>query len=189
MKPIQFCTRGQGLEIIAERNRSRYAFDVSGYAPLPFRALSPFFYWKEYGRMIKVPGQDAKAYSVESIWQGLKIIDGKTDTEMFLEKPHKRKSEKGYAAIEGFVIGEKIVTDYAKARKELFAPAYTGMFNSLKNHDLFVQNASLAISMNAAKDIEIFLFDVDDNPNIDDTSRPYSHAELLRDIINRECKY
>ncbi len=191
MKQVKFCTREQGLEILAERNKERVAFDVSSYAPYPFRALSPFFYWnfKAFARKIPVPGQEGKwAYSVESIWQGLKIIDGKTNFDMFEKEPYKRppKNESEFSKVDGFLFEKGIIKDYVEARKRIFVPAYTYMFKVFGTFNEFVQYSEGAILFNIQNNIETFLYDVDDNPNIEDISKPYSHASLLCDLINEK---
>ena len=188
MKQVKFCTREQGLEILAERNRNRTAFDVLSYAPYPFRMLSPFFYWRELGLNLKliVPEQSMYAYSVESIWQGSKIIDGKTNFDMFKSRPYKRpsKHESEFSKVKGFLLGNEIITDYVEARKKIFVPAYTQMYNKFRYNPL-INSANLAIHANLLNNIEVFLYDVDDNPNIEDISKPYSHAALLVDLITQ----
>ncbi|MBI2673654.1 hypothetical protein HYX19_05305 [Candidatus Woesearchaeota archaeon] len=195
MKPVKFCTREQGLEILAERNREKTAFDVSSYAPLPFRMFSPFFFWKDYGLKIPVPiwGKNwpkskgwqkiPHSYSVEGIWQGLKIINGKTNFDLFKNKPHKRpnKEELEFSMVEGFVYGDNIIKDYVEARKKIFANAYRYMYENFEPLNL----GKNIILENLTNGIEVFLYDVDDNPNIENLNQPYSHASLLCDLINK----
>src|SRR3989344_7554805 len=87
--------------------------DVSSYGEHPYILFSPFTCNKE--RPIPVPGNEqVRAYSVEGIWQGLKIIDGATENSLFSRTPRKRNG-----VVEGHAFGDNIL-DYLAARKQIY---------------------------------------------------------------------
>src|SRR3954466_7761883 len=67
--------------------RGATVYDVSSYADYPFCTLSPV--WEHGG--IPVPGPPGvTSDSVEGVWQGLKVIRGKTAPHFFRGKGQKR---------------------------------------------------------------------------------------------------
>lgn len=91
MSLARFATRKDGCKIAARNDSKLVAYDASSRGEWGF--LSPFHFNPEFN--IPVPGRPGLyAHSVESIWQGLKIIDGETDFEMFKREPRKRPSLK-----------------------------------------------------------------------------------------------
>lgn len=155
-----------------EKGKSNGAIDVSSRGSGPYRKLSPFSHDSSY--QIPVPGiEEIRADSVEGIWQGLKVIDGVSDFSLFQGKPKKRKGKP-----QGHIFKEDIL-GYVNARKQIYVPAYV----------YHVVNCALDF---VKKDLEervrlsnpVDLFDVESNCEINDTSRPYSHAALLVNVLN-----
>ena len=149
--------------------KMRNALDVSSYASSPYNQFSSFTYSTEF--RIPVPGQDMNANSVESIWQGLKVIDGQTDFSMFNRKPRKRKGN-----IQGHLYGDRIL-GIVDARKEIYIPSYEYYISNHTSNEVKVDLVKRAI-----KD-KIYFYDVEDNTEINDP-RPLAHSQLLADYFN-----
>ena len=107
------------------------AIDISSYGEFPHTLFSPFTYSPNI--RIPVPGQgDTYACSVESIWQGLKIIEGSTDYRLFTQKPKKRTGNVEGHAYRGNVL------DIVDARLNIYKPSYfcyvEKLYKTLLNH-------------------------------------------------------
>lgn len=152
-------------------NKSDNSIDVSSYGDLLYRVCSPFSYDSLYN--IPVPGmENIRADSVEGVWQGLKIISEKTDVSLFSGKPKKRRGH-----VEGHSFGGRIL-DYLDARRKIYLPAYTYHI---------VNSALPKIKDDLTKRLEsgpIYLHDVEANEDIDDPTKPLSHASLLVSLLN-----
>lgn len=83
--------KGEILGVKPNQGRSLIeGIDASSKAKRPYNALSPFSFSPHFE--ISVPGREGVySNSVESIWQGLKIIDGMVDFSLFKKKPKKKK--------------------------------------------------------------------------------------------------
>lgn len=152
-------------------NKSDKSVDVSSRGDELYRVCSPFSHASSYN--IPVPGMEcSRADSVEGIWQGLKIINEKTDVFLFSGKPHKRNGN-----VEGHSFGGSIL-DYLDARKKIYLPAYTYHV---------VNNALPKIADDLTRKLEdgpVYLHDVESNGDIEDTTKPLSHASLLVSLLN-----
>jgi len=150
-----------------EIGRNNGSIDVSSYGTEPFRKLSPFSHNPSYE--IPVPGNEQlRSHSVEGVWQGLKIIDGQTDPSLFVGKPRKLTGN-----IEGHQFG-KDVLGYLDARRRIYLPTYT----------YHVVNNGIDAVRSLEAHIGNQLYDIESNDDVNDTSRPYSHAALLVDLLN-----
>ncbi len=151
--------------------------DVSSYGSPPYNLFSPFAHDNSY--MIPLPGmEDQCAHSVEGIWQGLKVIDSTADSQLFTAEPQKRKGKP-----DGHRFGEKLLS-YVDARKKIYMPAYVYhvVNNVLGSKDVAPQLIpELEQRLHAGP---IALYDVEDNGDVEDPSKPYSHAALLVDVLN-----
>ena len=82
-------TEGEFYKRLGSRGKD-IAIDVSGYAGMPFKLLSPYTY--DPNMELPVPGiPERSSYSVEGVWQGLKIVNGEIDESYFTHRPKKRK--------------------------------------------------------------------------------------------------
>ncbi|MEM3154588.1 MAG: hypothetical protein QW165_03435 [Candidatus Woesearchaeota archaeon] len=145
--------------------------DVSSKGKYPYKLFSPFAYDKTY--RIPVPGfEDMRADSVEGIWQGLKIINGKTKAELFTGKPRKREGR-----VEGHAYGNEVL-NYLQARKLIYVPAY--IYHAVNNA---LPRAWQCLEQKIA-DSDIFLHDVEKNGSINDTSSPFAHSVILAELLN-----
>lgn len=139
--------------------------------------LSPF---SVSGMRIPVPGHPGlTSKSVEAIWQGLKVIDGETDLILLeSDRPKKRKCEP-YAetcfAYAGRVIG------MAEARMRIYRPAYKFLVDVIAppvflDHIIRIHRGGL----------DQFFHDVDDNADIHDVTRSYSHSALFVELMKEK---
>ena len=103
MLPVKWTSR-EKVRDLARANPGWRFYDVSTNAPLAniegiidAHEFSPFM---AYGD-IPIPGTTQKSDSVEGVWQGLKIIDGKIDPSYFKGKGRNFTSD--YASNEKYV--------------------------------------------------------------------------------------
>jgi hypothetical protein len=140
--------------------------DVSSYGQKPYKQFSPFTYSPDF--KIPVPGQkDVFACSVESIWQGLKIIEGATDLGMFSEKPQKRKGP-----VQGHLLDEGVV-GIVEAREDIYKPSYTYYV------DNFVDGNVKEMVLEKALKKGVSFYDVEPNLDIRKSS-PLAHSVFLK---------
>jgi hypothetical protein len=145
--------------------------DVSSKGRYPYKLFSPFAHNRTYS--IPVPGQEnIRADSVEGVWQGLKIINGKIEPSLFTGKPHKRKCKP-----EGHAFGSEVIS-YLPARKLIYVPAY--VYHAVNNA---LPHAWQNLEHRLA-DSDVILHDVEKNGSIDDTSSSLAHSAILAELLN-----
>jgi hypothetical protein len=147
-------------------------FDVSSYADLPYRLLSPFY---PHGG-IPVPGRPGAASdSVEGIWQGLKVIRGRIAPRYFHGPGRKRGGKKP----SGHQFGDKLL-GIVEARYRIYRVAYEWV---LANK---VDQALLRLWVDEALGgKEQYFHDTEDNGDINNADAPLAHASLLVQYLNR----
>lgn len=136
--------------------------------------FSPFY---PHGRIPVPLSPGVTAASVEGIWHGLKVfanadVDlGKlTNTTMRGLK----RSVRSFGAVRGHragVDGGELL-DYATARRRIYLPAYRWVLDHCVQPEL-TQLRELAASGT------VVLLDYETNTDLDDLSRPLSHASLI----------
>jgi hypothetical protein len=142
------------------------AIDVSSYGAAPYDTFSPFTYSPD--SRIPVPGQEeVYAASVESIWQGLKVIDGQTDFRMFNRHPKKRRG-----LVEGHLFGTEHI-GALEARERIYRPAYFFFLEHCVPTPIKEE-----VLARALEDGVVF-YDVDANLDIADTSCSLAHSVFL----------
>ncbi len=155
-----------------ETGRRENGIDVSSYGEYPYTLFSPFSYSPDY--QIPVPGQDNEfACSVESIWQGLKLINGSTDFRLFGLRPRKRKG-----IVQGHLLGSQVI-GLVEARKEIYMPSY--FFHVQKNVPQEIKDNLLEKALTD----DVLLYDVEENLDIDDDSSPLAHSVFLAMFLNQ----
>jgi hypothetical protein len=141
--------------------------DVTSKAPTDYVKFSPFY---PHGN-IPVPGMDAVSESVEGVWQGLKILEGKgTDNKKFSVKS--MKGLKRCGKVLGHKYGDESL-EYVNARKRIYVPTYQYVLDTYMQKEL---NDLRRIT-------KLVLLDYDTNENVDDTSKPLSHASLIKKTL------
>ncbi|PIN87659.1 hypothetical protein COV12_02670 [Candidatus Woesearchaeota archaeon CG10_big_fil_rev_8_21_14_0_10_32_24] len=163
--------QGKILQENLSGHGKKVVIDVSSYGASPYNLFSPFTHSPDFE--IPVPGlPGVNSWSVEGIWQGLKLIDGQTDLSLLDTRPRKR-----VGVVEGHQFGDRIL-GYEEARWEIYLPAY----NHYVEH--CVPSEVIDSLFNLQREgKEILLFDVEDNGDIREP-RPLAHASVLATYLN-----
>jgi hypothetical protein len=155
--------------------RSSLYFDVSSYADPPYCTLSPM--WVHGG--IPIPGLPGKTSdTVEGIWQGLKVIRGKTAPRYFSGPGQKRGGKPS-----GHQFGDRLL-GIVEARLKIYRPAYEWVLANRidpKLIELFVKSAFHSPLIQ-------YFHDVGDNGDVNNANEPLAHAALLVQYLNRLCR-
>ncbi|EAY29069.1 DUF6939 family protein [Microscilla marina] len=149
--------------------------DVTSKAPTPFVKLSPFYPIGD----IPVPLSEGHfAQSVEGIWQGLKVFETASidlkKLEVTTMKGLKRTVRK-FGNVKGHQAGvnNHNLLPYIIARKQIYLPAYRWVLDH-KVSDV------LQLIKNEAEQHPIILLDYETNGDVENASKPLSHAYLVK---------
>lgn len=153
--------------------------DVTSKGSGEWKKLSPFFPHGE----IPVPFSDGVfSMSVEGIWQGLKVFETiGVDRDSFKNGTMKnikrtcRKNRRCLGHRKG-VFGAELLS-YIDARKQIYVPSYFWMLEN-KCKSLVYKLKELS------KQQTVILVDYDTNSDIEDSSKPLSHASLICKFID-----
>jgi hypothetical protein len=121
-----------------------------------------------------MPGQTSA--SVEGIWQGLKVIRGKTAPRLFHGKGQKRGGKPS-----GHQYGNKLL-GIVEARQKIYKVAYEWTLSNRIDPALIQQLVDRAF-----KGVTQYIHDVGDNGDIGNVNEPLAHAALVVQFINRLC--
>lgn len=154
-------SKRDNLQKIVEMNPKVIIADITINSNSALRKLSPSFEWGN----ILVPYTDSLEYvpSVEAVWNELRITENDTD---------------------GFKRGcyDHVIFDYIEARKKIFIPTYRWMLEN--------KAAEIIKRMRIAnRDKTIVLYDGEDNYDIDNPSKPLSHAYLVKAYVEGLAPY
>lgn len=155
----------------AQVPRGTVVYDVSSHADPPYCQLSPFYAHGD----IPVPGMSGTTSdSVEGIWQGLKVIRGKTAPRYFSGMGRKRGGNKP----SGHQYGNKLL-GIVEARYKIYRVAYEWVLDHKLTHLVqeFVNQALMGQPQ--------AFHDLGDNGDINNPDAPLAHAALLVQYINR----
>jgi hypothetical protein len=148
-------------------------YDVSSYADHPYCQLSPL--WAHGG--IPVPGMPgATSDSVEGIWQGLKVIRGKTAPRFFRGRGQKRGGKPS-----GHQYGAKLL-GIVEARFKIYRVAYEWMLARKADPALIEQFVERALA-----GVPQYFHDLGDNGDVNNTDESWAHASVLVQYVNRLC--
>lgn len=147
--------------------------DVSSYAEFPYCTLSPF--WPHGG--IPVPGMPGTVSdSVEGVWQGLKVIAGKTAPRYFRGQGAKRGG-----IPRGHQYGDKLLK-IVEAREKIYRVAYEWVLAHRVDPALidgFLDRAFAGVPQ--------AFHDVGNNGRVGDPSEGWAHAAVLVQYLDRRC--
>ena len=152
--------------------------DVTSKATDALVKLSPFY---PHGG-IPIPfSEGVTATCVEAIWQGLKVFEN-SDVDIHLFKNNTMKNIKRSVRKNGKPLGHRKgvngneLLDYIEARKQIYIPAYRWVLEN--------KVSSIIERMKeASKTKTIILLDYNTNQDVDDASKPLSHAFLIKAYI------
>jgi hypothetical protein len=147
--------------------------DVSSYADFPWCTFSPM--WVHGG--IPVPGMPGTTSdTVEGIWQGLKVIRGKTAPRYFRGPGQKRGGKPTGHWYGGRLLG------IVEARHKIYRVAYEWMLANRIDGALLEQ-----IVADAFRGVGQYFHDVGDNGDVNNPDEGLAHASVLVQYLNRLC--
>lgn len=155
--------------------------DVTSKGKEPFVKLSPFY---PHGN-IPVPfSHNTFSFSVEGIWQGLKVFEkADVDTSKFEVRSMKnikrtvRKYGKPLGHRQG-ILGTHLF-DYLAARKQIYLPSYAWVLQNKTTSEI---DKLIAIALKT----DLVLLDFETNSEIENVSKPLSHASLIKKFIDKK---
>jgi hypothetical protein len=148
-------------------------YDVSSYADPPYCEFSPI--WAHGG--IPIPGMSGQTSdSVEGIWQGLKVIRGKTAPYLFRGRGQKRGGKPA-----GHQFGDRLL-GVVEARLKIYRPAYEWMLENRVDPALIEGFIAEAFA-----GVEQYFHDLGDNGDVNNPDEGWAHASVLVQYLNRLC--
>lgn len=169
------------LERIQQQYPDATIFDVTSRGAQPWIRFSPFY---PHGN-IPVPFSPGyTSASVEGIWQGLKVFaHADVDPTRFTITSMKnlKRSVRTYGNVLGHrqgVMGERLLS-YAEARRAIYLPTYQWVLTNCLQ-DL------LADLQQRAVEETVVLLDYETNCDLNDLSRPLSHAGLVKRYLEKQ---
>lgn len=152
--------------------------DVTSTAKDGLVKLSPFY---PHGG-IPVPfSEGVTASCVEAIWQGLKVFEN-CDIDTSLFENHTMRNIKRTVRKYGKPLGHRKgvngteLLDYIEARKQIYIPSYRWVLEN-KVSDI------ISRLKEATKTKIIVLLDYDINCDVNDPTKPLSHASLIKAFV------
>ena len=149
--------------------------DVTSKGTMPYLKFSPFY---PIGN-IPVPfSENSYAESMEGIWQGLKVFE-KKDVDLQKFRITSMKGLKRTVRKYGIPLGHRkgingqILLDYITARKQIYIPTY----NWILENKLATEMSQLKA---LTQDKTVVLLDYETNGDVEDGSKPLSHAQLIK---------
>lgn len=157
-------------------------FDVTSKGE--YKRLSPFY--PHGGIPIPFSGTVTSA-SVEGIWQGLKVfVNEGIDFSCFTNRTMKdlKRTVRTHGRCLGHQkgLGSKELLGYLTARREIYVPSYYWMLEHKCKEEI-----EYFISLLKEGKTIVFL-DYDTNEDIDNPSKPLSHASLIKRYIESQIQ-
>ncbi|GHO88819.1 hypothetical protein KSZ_68250 [Dictyobacter formicarum] len=163
------------LATIQQRYPGASIIDVTSKGIEPWIRFSPFY---PHGG-IPVPFSPGwSSASVEGIWQGLKVFE-QADVDISKFANATMKSLKRTVRTYGKVLGHRAgvngqeLLPYLKARQQIYLPSYQWV---LDNH---LQEQLAELRSLEQQHGTVVLLDYETNSNLNDSSKPLSHASLI----------
>ena len=177
---IIIASKRRKVENILKEYPGAILADVTSKSTDGLVKLSPFY---PHGG-IPVPFSEGwTATCVEAIWQGLKVFEkADVDVEMFRNDTMKnlkrtvRRCGKPLGHRRG-VNGTELL-GYVDARKQIYVPTYRWVLENKVRH--IIERMA-----EASETKTIILLDYNTNADIEDTSKPLSHAALIKEYVER----
>jgi hypothetical protein len=172
--PYTVASRRSSVESLQRRYGDATVIDVTSRGPQPWIRFSPFY---PHGGIPVPCSSEQTGASVEGIWQGLKVFACQDVDPSKLANTTMRglkRSARQFGAVLGHragLQGDRLLT-YAEARRLIYLPTYQWVLD----HRLQDELAELR-RLGAAQ--LVLLLDYETNGDIDDLTRPLSHASLI----------
>ena len=168
-------SRHTSLDNLYKRHPEAMIIDVTSRASEPWVQFSPFY---PHGK-IPIPFSPGEfSMTVEGIWQSLKVFEtADVDTTKLLIDNMKsiKRSARKYGKVLGHrtgLNGDKLLS-YGEARRQIYLPSYLWVLeNCLQDLIGKLKETSLNKS--------VILLDYETNCDIDNLSKPLSHAGLIK---------
>ena len=172
----------RSMEKLKEEYPNAYILDITSSSPYRYgQLLSPFY----PHRNIPIPGESGgmTAYSVEGIWQGLKVFENagidrysfKNDTMKNIKRTVRKF---GRPLGHQYGVFSKQLLNYADAKRLIYIPAYKYVLDNVPEVQNIIQRIKKQSEIS-----DIVLLDYNLNPDNRDASKPLSHAELVKMYI------
>ena len=181
---IKIVSKRSKQENILKKYPNAIIADVTSQAKDGLVKLSPFY---PHGG-IPVPFSDGMtATCVEAVWQGLKVFEG-ADVNVEMFKNDTMKNIKRTVRKFGKPLGHRkgvngtVLLNYLDARKQIYIPTYRWM---LENKVMPI----IERLREASKSKTIVLLDYNTCCDVDDLSKPFSHAFLVKAYAERLYPY
>ena len=170
-------SRRQKLANVEKRWPGAAIIDVTSRGPEPWVRFSPFY---PHGG-VPIPHSDLVAQSVEGLWQGLKVFEHEdVDPARWAVVNMKgiKRGGRSRGAVRGhrFGPGSDVLLDYREARQRIYLPAYRWVLDNC----LAAETEQLR---RLASEKPLVLLDYETNADINDLSRPLSHATLVKSYL------
>lgn len=175
---IYIVSKRRKLDSIRAKYPNAILCDVTSTSNNGLVKLSPFY---PHGN-IPVPfSPNYTSYSVEGIWQGLKVFDNEDiNIEAFSNtsmKGLKRTSKK-----HGIIVGHRKgvegveILDYVSAKQHIYIPTYKWVLDNVVNH--IIDKMRIACQTK-----DLVLLDYNTTEDVNSSTKPLSHAYLLKAYI------
>lgn len=171
-----------GKLLIDKDLRNTILVDTYNGAPLNmeiFRPMNPFYVWNT--PCLPVPGHPGcNARSVESIWQGTKLINNTIDEKQFLSSPYKRPSEderkinREFSYQDTVFIFNNAPITHIEARFLIYLTSYLFLLN-----DLLLDGLIFHLIDAVRNNKNIIFYDWDSNQDIVNVKESFSHSAIL----------
>lgn len=177
---IKIESKRKKFEILKNEYPDAVIIDVTSKAEDEFIKLSPLY----PHCYIPIPDSDGwMGSSVEGIWQGMKVFEHE-DVDIRCMANKTMKNLKRTTRVHGKILGHRRgvrgeeLMDYLTARKELYVPIY----NWVLEHRCMDLCEKI---MEMSKEKLVILLDYDINGDVENLSKPLSHASLVKAFVEK----
>lgn len=174
-------SRRKSFRKLRERYGSVAFIDLTSKGPDPWQRFSPFY---PHGGIPLPFSPGYFSMSVEGLWQGLKVFEDEgIDQSRFYVTNMKglKRTVRKYGSVKGHQKGvdSSELMSYGDARKEIYLPAYRWILD----HKMSAELKELK-RLGATR--QVLLLDYETNTDVDDLSKPLSHAGLVKARLEGE---
>ncbi|MBD2182699.1 hypothetical protein H6S82_19945 [Planktothrix sp. FACHB-1355] len=179
--PVIVKSRRTSIDNLRKHYGEATIIDVTSRGSEPWIRFSPFY---PHGN-IPVPFSPGYfSMTVEGIWQGLKVFES-ADVDpsklMITNMKGIKRTQRTHGKVLGHragLTGERLLS-YAEARRAIYLPSYKWVLeNCLQNFLSQIQQLSA--------DKTLLLLDYETNCDLDNLSKPLSHASLIKRYLEND---